>query len=136
MIVVNACVWVASLTGGLSPEMEDFLDESSPVSPAHVDVEVGSALTRLERRGTLNASTPARLLLEEFLAIPFARIYEAADLGAALDFINNAHYADAVYLAMAKRLNCPVMSVDSGVIDAGRIGRIEVVDARERGETG
>lgn len=127
MIVVDATVWVDKLCGILPQPMSDVIRTEGCVSPAHVDFEVGSALVRLERRGALKPGQ-ARTLIEVFSSHPVERIYHSDDAVQATDFLENSTYADAWYVAMAKRLNCSVMTTDTGMRTAARIQQVPVVD--------
>lgn len=132
MIVVDAQAWVDRLVGVLADEHRLML-RGEVTSPAHVDFEVGSALRRMERDQRLGAGVTARELVAVQVAIPFERGQEGADLVVGFDLLSNAGYADAVYLAMAKRLACPVMTSDKGMIEAARINEIDVIDTRVNG---
>jgi predicted nucleic acid-binding protein len=44
---------------------------------------------------------------------------------------DNATYADAIYVAMAKRLRSPIMTSDSVIAECARIAGLDVVDTRE-----
>lgn len=127
MIVVDATVWVDRLRGVLPERLGDEIKAAGCVSPAHVDFEVGSALIRLERRGDL-ASGHARVLVEAFIAHPVHRVRQPVDAVQALDMIDNATYADAWYIALAKRLGCRLVTTDSGMKKAARIHGVEVLD--------
>lgn len=129
MIVVDAQVWVSRLTMALSDEHRGAL-AGDVASPAHADFEVGSALLRLSRRGLLASNVSPWDLIRAHQAMPFDRVYHPADMVGARAFIDNARYADAIYLAMAQRLDCPLMSGDGNMVEAARIGRVECIDTR------
>ena len=124
-IVADASVWVHYLIGALDDEERITLLDSDPVSPPHVDFEVGSALLRQERRGHLDAGA-ARALMGEFSAMPFRRQRHADDFGDALDLIDNATYADALYVTMARRLHLPLLTSDAGMAECARIAEVDV----------
>lgn len=134
MIVVDASVWVDRLTGTLDDRWRTMLTSADPIGPPHVDFEVGSALLRMERHQQLDSGV-AHTLIKAFAARPFERLRHAEDPVAAYRFLNNAHFADAIYLAMATRLECPVITSDKGMIKAARINRVDVVDARHGRES-
>lgn len=75
MIVVDACVWVDLLMGRLAPPLDARVTDDLCVSPPQVDVEVGSALVRAERRGALPAGAAARVV-ELFTTIPCRREHD------------------------------------------------------------
>jgi predicted nucleic acid-binding protein len=128
VIVADANAWVNYLIGALDEvHVLQLLNTESVTGPPHVDFEVGSALIRHERHGLLG-EVPARDLMEAFTAMPFDRIRHADDLTAAFDLLNNATYADAIYVAMAKRLSCPIMTGDKGMIECARIAAVDIID--------
>lgn len=56
------------------------------------------------------------------------RIREPIDSVAAVGLIDNATYADALYLALARRLSYQLMTLDRGMQNAARIHGVELVD--------
>lgn len=128
MIVVDATVWVDLLRGRLPATYSERIGIAGCISPPHVDFEVGSALIRLERRGDL-ASGRARALIAAFSRHPVERVREPADAVDALSIMNNATYADAWYVALAKRCAYPLMTLDDGMKEAARIHGVELVGA-------
>lgn len=70
----------------------------------------------------------ARLLIEQFSRHPVERIGQAQDVVRATGLLDNASYADALYLALAERLNCPLLTSDAGMKAAARAASIAVVD--------
>lgn len=127
MIVVDATVWVDTLLGVLPEDLAARIRSTGCVSPAHVDFEVGSALIRLERRGILKGGH-ARTLIEAFSVHPVERVRQAVDAVHAVDMLDNATYADAWYIALAKRLGCDLMTTDAGLRDAARLHGVNVID--------
>jgi predicted nucleic acid-binding protein len=126
VIVVDATVWVDMLRGALDPEVRRVLLDDFCVSPPHVDFEVGSALLRGERRDVLPEGAAARLV-GAFVSVPCRREYDATDPVRALRFRDNATYADAWYLAMASRLSCAVVTLDTGMAAAASLHDIDVI---------
>lgn len=127
MIVVDATAWVDRLLGVLSDELSARIRADGCLSPAHVDFEVGSALIRLERRGQL-APGHARVLIDEFSGHPVDRVRQPVDAVQAVDMLGNATYADAWYIALAKRLECHLMTTDGGMKEAAHIHGVDVLD--------
>ncbi|MGW4070737.1 type II toxin-antitoxin system VapC family toxin [Nocardia grenadensis] len=128
MIVVDASVWVDLLRGVLPPGYADRIRIAGCVSPPHVDFEVGSALIRLARRGELEFEQ-ANALIGAFSRHPVERIREPIDSVAAVELIDDSTYADAWYIALARRLAYPLMTLDEGMQEAARIHGVEVVGA-------
>ena len=126
MIVVDATVWVDYLTGVLGDDHRETLLVDDPVSPPHVDFEVGSALLRKQRRGELGTRVTAQDLQSEFAAMPFDRERDVADFAAAFELLENATYADALYVAMARRLGFELMTSDTGMAECARIHGVSV----------
>ncbi len=120
MIVVDATVWVERLLGTLAEDLAAQLESGAAVSPPHVDFEVGSALVRMWRRGELDGDRLTELVAG-FVDLPFDRIRDSADAAGAVAVAHNATYADAWYVAMAKRLTCPLLTLDAGMREAARI---------------
>lgn len=130
MIVVDASAWVNRLVGRMPHSLRQQLDAESCVSPPHVDFEVGSAVLRMERRGAL-ASGEARRLIDRFSRNPVERVHQAIDATEAVDLLNNASYADAWYLALARRLGCSLMTSDAGMKTAASLHGVRVIDATQ-----
>ncbi|MFD6857091.1 type II toxin-antitoxin system VapC family toxin [Rhodococcus sp. NPDC060090] len=128
MIVVDASVWVDLLRGALPAGYADRIRAAGCVSPPHVDFEVGSALLSLVRRGELEHDQ-ARALIAAFSDHPVERIREPIDSVAAVGLIDNATYAEALYLALARRLSYQLMTLDRGMQNAARIHGVELVDS-------
>ena len=126
MIVVDATVWVDYLIGELSDDHRERVLDLAATSPAHVDFEVGSALMRRERLGELDVGA-SRVLVTGFSGMPFPRESTHHDLVTAFDLIDNATYADAIYVTMADRLKCPIMTSDSGMAECARIADVDVL---------
>lgn len=127
MIVVDATAWVERLLGRLDDDLAAHLESGEAVSPPHVDFEVGSALVRIWRRGELD-SDRLKDLVAGFMALPFDRIRDPTDAADATAVAHNATYADAWYVAMARRLGCPLLTRDAGMREAARIhGGIAIV---------
>jgi predicted nucleic acid-binding protein len=125
MIVVDATVWVDLLRGMLPEHLVETIASQSCVSPPHVDFEVGSALLRAQRRGILPAGRAADLV-SAFSTMPMARVRHPADPVHALSFLGNTSYADALYLATAARLGCPLLTLDKDLADAAAIHDVPV----------
>ncbi|MFC4125636.1 type II toxin-antitoxin system VapC family toxin [Nocardia rhizosphaerae] len=128
MIVVDATVWVDLLRGHLPSTYADRIGIAGCIAPPHVDFEVGSALIRLERRGDLEPGQAA-VLIAAFSSHPVERVREPEDATEALTVLNNATYADAWYVAMAKRREYALMTLDEGMKEAARIHGVDLVGA-------
>lgn len=130
MIVVDASVWIDYFAGALAAEYQARLVSDEVMCPAIVDFEVGSASLRRERAGRI-APGAARAIMEHFTGMDFRRENDAVDLVAAFDLTENARYADALYVMMAKRFGCDLMTSDGGMVECARIAGVKVIDTRE-----
>lgn len=128
MIVIDATVWVDLLLGRLADNLTQALLSDSCLSPPHVDFEVGAALVRAERRAVIPAGQAVELV-RTFSGVPVERPWHTSDPVTALSLVDSATYADAWYLAMAARLGCAVMTLDSGMANAAAIHGIPVLGA-------
>lgn len=81
-------------------------------APAHVDVEVMSALARLARAGTMS-SDEARAALDRFLAAPISRHQLPALVPGAWARSDRLRVADALYVELAALLEIRVLSADA-----------------------
>lgn len=132
MIVVDATVWVDALRGLLPDDLAAIIRSEGCASPAHVDFEVGSALIRLGRRGELTRHQ-ARELIGAFARHPVERVYDASDAQHAAELLDNATFADAWYLALAARLDIPLLTLDEGMRVAANIQGVAIVPGHESG---
>ena len=81
-------------------------------APAHVDVEVMSALARLARAGVLS-SDQARAALDRFLAAPITRHALPELMPGAWVRTDRLRVADALYVELAASLEARVLSTDA-----------------------
>lgn len=118
MIVADASVVVDMLLGPGS-EAGDALSQvfsSGGVvcAPHLVDAEVGQVLRRFVLAGQVDASV-ARLLAGELVALPIERYSHTFLLGRALQLLDNVTVYDAIYLALAEALECPLLTGDAAL---------------------
>ena len=85
-------------------------------APAHLDAEVLSALGRLHRAGDLDADT-VEIKLNAMAAAPIARHEVGALLLGAWARRHQLHLADALYVELAARLDCPLVTTDQRLRD-------------------
>lgn len=126
LAVVDASVLADALADpGRASEIRRVLRRYALLAPAHFDAEVLGALFGLARGGRMSA---ARLresvrLLGRFPArrIPLGRLLtDAASLR------HNLSAYDALYVALGRRLECPLITCDRRLTRAPRLG-IELV---------
>ncbi|WP_419911772.1 type II toxin-antitoxin system VapC family toxin [Candidatus Poriferisodalis sp.] len=86
-------------------------------APAHLDIEVMSALGRLHRAGRLRAAQVSRLL-ETFKRIIVRRHLLDSLLASAWNHRHNLRLSDALYAALSDQHAMPVVTVDRGMVAA------------------
>lgn len=124
MIVVDASVVVPALISasgvGASAREVMAVHASQLAAPALLDVEVSSAFRRLERSGEIPTATAeggvtvlAGMRIERFTHEPLlSRIWELR---------HNITPYDAAYVAVAERLEAPLVTLDSRLAKASGI---------------
>lgn len=104
---------------------EASLREHQVVVPAHFDAEVFSALGRLVRGGEL-AERLVEPILDELARAPFARYTVQPLLAAAWKLRHNLALRDALYIALARRLESVFVTADGHLARAPALG-VEVI---------
>ena len=96
--------------------VQSVVDDRQMVAPAVIDAEVLSALRGLERN---HAVTPARaaLAIEDLRTAPLERYPLDSLLEPAWNLRNQLHAYDALYVALAVELNCPLVTTDDRMPD-------------------
>jgi predicted nucleic acid-binding protein len=118
-IVVDASAIIDVLVGsprsaGLSAAMRD----NTLIAPELLDVEVCSALARLERASVLT-SAQADEALSLYLELPLQRISHRNLRHQAWSLRHSVRIADAFYLACAVALSAPLLTLDRRLIRSG-----------------
>jgi predicted nucleic acid-binding protein len=120
--VVDASAVVEWLARGPGAAVvERLLVHDVVVAPELLDVEVVSALRRLVRARRL-APRDARRALDVLLGAPISRV---PHLGLAVDTWARSGTLtayDAVYVALAARLHCPLVTADANLARAPGLG--------------
>ena len=130
MIVVDASALVAFLVEpGVSPAIRAAFarHDDDLHAPAHVDLEVLSALRRLAAAGRLSPAR-ATAAVEDFLDVPLVR--HGLEPLAARVWALHAHVSpyDAAYVALAEALGTAVLTCDGRLAGAhGHAVPVEVV---------
>lgn len=91
------------------------------VAPQHLDAEVMSALRGLVRRGDL-AEGRAHLALQRLAVAAIDRFALAPLLEDAWTLRENVGAYDALYVALARRLRCPLVTADQRLAVAPGLG--------------
>lgn len=86
-------------------------------APAHLDIEVMSALGRLHRAGRLSAAQVSRLL-ETFKRIIVRRHLLDSLLASAWNHRHNLRLSDALYAALSDQHAMTVITLDRGMLAA------------------
>jgi predicted nucleic acid-binding protein len=87
--------------------------------PALCDVELTSALIRLNRRRLISVDRVSALL-EDYLELPIERHGHQGLLQRAMELGDNFTPYDAVYVALSERLDAPLLTADSRLARAAR----------------
>jgi predicted nucleic acid-binding protein len=122
-LVVDASVLVDLLgRTDLADQADAALAGHIVTAPNHVDAEVLSGLVRLHRRGLADADRVA-IALHRLATMPITRLAGDQDmLQAAFNLRANVAAADALYVALARRLECPLVTSDASLARAPRLG--------------
>jgi predicted nucleic acid-binding protein len=86
------------------------------VAPAIIDAEILSALRGLERVSAV-ASDRAAIAVSDLQVAPVERYPLEPLLGRAWSLRNRLHAYDALYVALAIELDCPLVTTDSQIPD-------------------
>ncbi|MEO8094530.1 MAG: type II toxin-antitoxin system VapC family toxin [Pseudolysinimonas sp.] len=119
LLVVDASSIVMLLTepSTSAQQVADRVAGSQPHAPDHLPVEVTNVIRRY-RKASLLTATEARLTLDAFWAIPIElwplevlreRVWELGD---------NLTAYDAAYVALAERLDAPLLTADARIARA------------------
>lgn len=117
-LIADASAVVDVLIDGPSASaIRSRLRASELHAPAHLDIEVLSALGRLHRAGQLNATQVSRLL-EAFKRMIVRRHLLDSLLASAWNYRHNLRLADALYAALSDQHAMPIVTIDRGLVAA------------------
>jgi len=117
-LIVDASAVVDMLIDGPSAgAVRDRLRRNELHAPAHLDIEVLSALGRLHRAGQLSATQVSRLL-EALERIIVRRHFLDSLLVSAWNYRHNLRLADALYAALSDQHAMPIVTIDRGLVAA------------------
>lgn len=123
MPVLDASVLVEYLAGGEHAEQARarlLADDNALWAPHLVDAEVGHVLRRAVRTGALRPST-ARAALRDLAELPLRRASHVGLLESAWALRANITFYDALYVALAERLDMPLLTLDGRLREAAGI---------------
>lgn len=95
----------------------DALDDRI-CAPAHQMAEVLSAIARLERAGTITAQTASAALDDASSLVQELIVPDAALISRAFALRERIRVVDGVYVALAERLGCPLVTTDRRLASA------------------
>ena len=128
MIVIESSAMVDALVDDpANPNLLALLADEELHAPALLDFEVASALRGHMLGGKLD---PVRLdqAVEDFSAFQIERHQMTSLLGHMLDLRENFTVYDAAYLVLAQALEAPVVSADTTLKEATRLGiKVQIV---------
>jgi predicted nucleic acid-binding protein len=87
------------------------------VAPAHIDAEILHGLAGLARGGHLDEHRAAQAQ-RRLVSLPMARFPIAPIVEAAWGLRHNLSLYDALYLALARTIGCPLLTFDRGFATA------------------
>jgi predicted nucleic acid-binding protein len=87
------------------------------VAPDLIDVETGAVLRRQWLTGRVTEQS-FRTMLDELGEIPIVRYPTRQFLGRAYELRHNVTIADAMYIALAEGLRCPLVTGDARLAEA------------------
>ena len=130
MIVIESSAMVDALVDDpANPNLLALLADEDLHAPALLDFEVASALRGHMLGGKLD---PVRLdqAVEDFSAFQIERHQMTSLLGHMLDLRENFTVYDAAYLVLAQALEAPVVSADTKLKEATRLGiKVQIVSS-------
>lgn len=118
--VVDASIVVDLLLRRRSPESVGIVG-TALAAPAHLDAEVLHALIRLERRDEIDGER-AGAALDRLRRAPIRRESVAMLSRVAWSLRHNLGGYDALYVALARRLICPLITSDRRLAGAPNLG--------------
>lgn len=118
MIVVDASVAVDMLLGRGSQAGNDLaarLAAGEAICAPHlIDAEVGQVLRRFVLRGAIQR-TSAIAMVSDMMDLPLRRYPHTVLLARAFELMDNVTVYDALYLALAEALGCPLVTGDAAL---------------------
>lgn len=121
MLVIDASAVIdLLLNGNNTPSIETAVAGETLVAPELIDVEVTSALARLERSGVL-VGDQAEAALSRYESFPLDRVSHQAVMMPAWKLRSSLRIADAYYAALAQQLDAALLTTDARLIRSGQV---------------
>lgn len=121
-IVVDASALVELLLQSpAATRIEGAIGDGDPIAPDILNPEVAQSLRGLERGGALTQVRATRAL-RRLAESDIARVPTRALLPAAWSLRHNLSAYDACYVALARALHCPLLTMDGPLARAPRLG--------------
>jgi predicted nucleic acid-binding protein len=120
MIVLDASALAESLLTSSPAAVRlrsRLLAEPAVVAPDLIDVETGSVLRKQWLAGRVSGQS-FRHMLDELARIPIVRYPTRQFLPRAYELRHNVTVADAMYIALAEGLQCPLVTGDARLAEA------------------
>jgi predicted nucleic acid-binding protein len=122
VVVLDASAAVELLLGSRAGRnVSRGLRGATVAAPAHLDAEVLAALGRLARAGSV-AEERVAASLTELARAPVSRFPVAPLLAEAWDLRPNLSLRDALYVALARRLDATLLTADARLARAPALG--------------
>lgn len=118
--VVDASAVVALLLTG-SPALRSAIEGTDPLAPELIDAEALSAVARLVRAQAVTEDR-GRLAIRRLARASVERVPVAPLLPGAWELRHNLSSYDAFYVALARRLDCAVITADRRLAAAPGLG--------------
>jgi predicted nucleic acid-binding protein len=126
-VIVDASAMVDLLTGSpVAGTVRDRLRMHELHAPAHFDAEVLSALGRLQRAGQLSPSQ-VKARIDRLAVAPIDRHALPPLLVGAWGLRQNLRLVDALYVELARQLEFPIATTDTGMADASPLAELLTV---------
>ncbi len=114
--VVDASAIVSALTNVGGPSLVPFLSDARLHAPQLIDLEVASALRRLERKHL--STREARSALDAFTSLMLTRYEHPPLVDRIWSLRQNLSSYDAAYVVLAEALEIPLITCDKGLARA------------------
>jgi predicted nucleic acid-binding protein len=130
VLVVDASAVVAYIGGGEAGHRVGarlVVERTAPWAPQLIDAEVGCALRRELRAGRISAAR-ARHALADLGSLHLNRVDHLALLDRAWELADSLPVGDGLYVALAERLDAPLLTLDVRLAGApGVSAKIDVL---------